>query len=95
MSILSAIAAPLVAAPLGAAAHFVLRFPLGATVNAVAIVVGSVIGMLAGKFFKDQAEAASSEESRDLEKAQRLWDASCSWCGITDFGRPPATPHSS
>jgi uncharacterized membrane protein YqgA involved in biofilm formation len=58
MSILSAIVAPLVAAPSGAAAHFVLRFPLGATVNAVAIVVGSVIGMLAGKFLKEDTRNA-------------------------------------
>ena len=58
MSILSAIVAPLVAAPSGAAAHFILRFPLGATVNAVAIVVGSVIGMLAGKFLKEDTRNA-------------------------------------
>jgi NAD(P)-dependent dehydrogenase (short-subunit alcohol dehydrogenase family) len=39
-----------------------------------------------GKFFRDQAEATSSEESRDFVKAQRLWEASCRWCGITEFG---------
>src|SRR5664280_126173 len=58
MSILSAIVAPLVAAPLGAATHFVLRFPLGATANAVAIVVGSLIGMLVGKFLKEDIRNA-------------------------------------
>jgi hypothetical protein len=49
MSILSAITT-LVAAPSGAAAGFVFRFPLSATVNAVAVVVGSLVGMFAGKF---------------------------------------------
>ena len=57
MSILSAITA-LVAAPSGAVAHFVLRFPLGATVNAVAIVVGSLVGMLVGKFLKEDTRNA-------------------------------------
>lgn len=57
MSILSAIAA-LVAAPSGAATGFVLRFPLSATVNAAAVVVGSMLGMFAGKLLKEDARAA-------------------------------------
>ena len=57
MSLGSCVAAA-AAAPEGAAARFVLRFPLGATVNAAAIVVGSVIGMLAGKALKEDARSA-------------------------------------
>ncbi|MCX6063170.1 MAG: DUF554 domain-containing protein [Caldiserica bacterium] len=57
MSLLSAIAAS-VAGPSGAAARFVLRFPLSATVNAVAVVVGSVLGMMAGKFLKEDTRDA-------------------------------------
>jgi len=57
MSILSAITT-LVAAPEGAATGFVFRFPLSATVNAVAVVVGSLLGMLAGKFLKEDTRTA-------------------------------------
>lgn len=57
MSIFSALSA-LVAAPSGTATGFVLRFPLSATVNAVAVVIGSVLGMLAGKFLKEDTRTA-------------------------------------
>ncbi|MFA4932526.1 MAG: DUF554 domain-containing protein [Caldisericia bacterium] len=57
MSILSAIAA-LVAAPAGAATGFMLRFPLSATVNAVAVVVGSMLGMFAGRLLKEDTRNA-------------------------------------
>jgi len=57
MSILSAITT-LVAAPSGAAAGFVLRFPLSATVNAVAVVIGSMLGMLVGKFLNEDTRTA-------------------------------------
>jgi uncharacterized membrane protein YqgA involved in biofilm formation len=46
------------AAPSGAAASFALRFPLGATVNAVAVLIGSFIGMLAGRFLKEDTRTA-------------------------------------
>lgn len=46
------------AAPIGAAAPFVLRFPLGAAVNAVAVLIGSLIGMVAGKFLKEDTRTA-------------------------------------
>ena len=35
-----------------------------------------------GKFIVDKKEIESSEESYDVEKAQRLWEASCNWCGL-------------
>jgi hypothetical protein len=35
-----------------------------------------------GRFIVDKKEIASSDESYDQEKAQRLWDASCKWCGL-------------
>jgi len=57
MSILSAITT-LVAAPEGVATGFVFRFPLSATVNAVAVVIGSLLGMLAGKFLKEDTRTA-------------------------------------
>jgi hypothetical protein len=35
-----------------------------------------------GKFIVDSKEIDSSDESYDEEKARRLWDASCKWCGL-------------
>src|SRR5450759_5611552 len=57
MSILLAMTG-LVAAPSGAATGFVLRFPLSATVNAIAVVIGSLLGMLVGKFLKEDTRTA-------------------------------------
>jgi uncharacterized membrane protein YqgA involved in biofilm formation len=57
MSLLSTVLAS-AAIPSGAAASFVLRFPLGATVNAVAVLIGSIIGMVAGKFLGEDTRTA-------------------------------------
>jgi uncharacterized membrane protein YqgA involved in biofilm formation len=57
MSFLSTVLAS-AAAPSGAAASFVLRFPLGATVNAVLVLIGSIIGMVAGKLLKEDTRTA-------------------------------------
>jgi retinol dehydrogenase 12 len=35
-----------------------------------------------GKFIVDQKEIPSSDDSYDVEKALRLWDASCKWCDL-------------
>jgi retinol dehydrogenase 12 len=35
-----------------------------------------------GKFIVDNKEINSSDESYDVEKARRLWDASYNWCGL-------------
>jgi uncharacterized membrane protein YqgA involved in biofilm formation len=55
LNILSAVIA---AAPAGAAAGFVLRFPLSACVNAVAVVIGSILGLAIGKFLKEETRTA-------------------------------------
>ncbi len=47
-----------VAVPAGTATAFTLRFPLGAVVNAIAVLVGSAIGMLAGRFLTDNVREA-------------------------------------
>ena len=35
-----------------------------------------------GKFIVDGKETPSSDESYDEEKARRLWEMSCEWCGL-------------
>ena len=35
-----------------------------------------------GKFIVDRKEINSSDESYDVEKARRLWEASAQWCGF-------------
>ncbi|MCB0246314.1 MAG: SDR family NAD(P)-dependent oxidoreductase [Anaerolineae bacterium] len=35
-----------------------------------------------GKFIVDGKEIPSSDESYDEEKARRLWEMSCEWCGL-------------
>ena len=35
-----------------------------------------------GKFIVDCKEINSSDESYDEEKARRLWETSCNWCGL-------------
>jgi light-dependent protochlorophyllide reductase len=39
---------------------------------------------IGGKFIVDGKEKRSSDESYDEEKARRLWELSCKWCGIAD-----------
>jgi retinol dehydrogenase 12 len=41
-----------------------------------------------GKFIVDGKEIPSSDESYDENKARRLWDCSCTWCGLN--GAHPA-----
>jgi retinol dehydrogenase-12 len=38
--------------------------------------------IVGGKFIVDCKEINSSDESYDEEKARRLWEASCKWCGL-------------
>jgi uncharacterized membrane protein YqgA involved in biofilm formation len=57
VSILS-VAATAVTASTTAAAHFVLRYPLSATVNAIAVVIGSLLGMGVGRFLKEDTRNA-------------------------------------
>ncbi len=57
MSLLSTVLTS-AAAPAGAAASSILRFPLGATVNAIAVLIGSITGMVAGKFLKEDTRTA-------------------------------------
>ncbi|MDO9100592.1 MAG: DUF554 domain-containing protein [Caldisericota bacterium] len=55
---LTILSAAIAAAPAGAAAGFVLRFPMSACVNAVAVVVGSILGLAIGKFLKEETRTA-------------------------------------
>ena len=55
---LNILSAAIAAAPAGAAAGFVLRFPMSACVNAVAVVVGSILGLAIGKFLKEETRTA-------------------------------------
>ena len=43
---------------------------------------------MSGKFIKDRLIEPSSDESNDEQKAKKLWEKSCEWCGIKEFGRP-------
>jgi uncharacterized membrane protein YqgA involved in biofilm formation len=55
---LNILSAAIATAPAGAAAGFVLRFPLSACVNAVAVVIGSILGLAIGKFLKEETRTA-------------------------------------
>jgi len=41
-------------------------------------------GEVGGKLIADGGEVLSSDESYDEEKARRLWELSCKWCGLGD-----------
>ena len=56
MSIFSVVATA--AASVEAATHVVLRYPLSATVNAIAVVIGSLLGMGVGRFLKEDTRNA-------------------------------------
>ncbi len=57
MSIFSVVATA-AATSVGAATHVVLRYPLSATVNAIAVVIGSLLGMGVGRFLKEDTRNA-------------------------------------
>ena len=41
---------------------------------------------LSGRLFADLKELDASDDARDPAQAKRLWDESCHWCGIEQFG---------